>query len=214
MNGKVYPAVQISLPVQKSARELLQFLDVFLSGAEQVVQSREQMVVEQNKVLFFQFGDPGDCPRSFTVPGIEIGADSPVKADHFTDLFRVLNILFLIRLHIGSSFLFVIRQLPAYLPQCLHERVDVDGLGQMAVHSMIVGSGDIFREGVGCHSEDRYRCGVFPAAGTYCICRLVSVHYRHLDIHEDQTVFSRRGRQVCIHRFLSVFRGIDLRVGH
>ena len=41
-------------------------------------------------------------------------------------------------------------------------------------------------------------------------CRLISVHDRHLNIHQNQVVISRFGKSKLFHRLLTVFRCFDL----
>ena len=60
----------------------------------------------------------------------------------------------------------------------------------MTVHSRLESLLFVFLEGVGSHGDDRNQSLIFIRKTSYYPGCFVSIHYRHLDIHQNQVIVS------------------------
>ena len=95
------------------------------------------------------------------------------------------------------------------LAQLLHKVADHDGFGQKAGHAAFQGIAAVFIECVGGHGKNRNlcqcrvaQCADLPGGG-------ITVHDRHLHIHQHQIIAARCGSAYLFHRHGTVFRRID-----
>ena len=75
----------------------------------------------------------------------------------------------------------------------------------MRVHAGVQALLYVVGEGIGCHSDNGNRLPKRIGAVADGPCSLVSVHDRHLDIHENQIVIAGTGGSEGIAEFLSVW---------
>ena len=73
----------------------------------------------------------------------------------------------------------------------------------MCVHACLESSLAVFFEGVGCHGYDRDAASRVVKCTDYFGC-LVTIHVRHLNIHEDQVIVILRFRLQSFHAFNAI----------
>jgi hypothetical protein len=85
----------------------------------------------------------------------------------------------------------------------------VHGLGRVAVHPGRKAAGDVLLIGVCRHRDNRNLPASAALHGPDRRGRLIPVHDRHVDIHQDRVEFPVAGGREQIHALLAVFRAND-----
>ena len=75
-------------------------------------------------------------------------------------------------------------------PQNFQKNFDIDGFGNMVVHSRAVSLSNIGCEYIGCQGKDRNGSGILTFQGPDQFRCLVSIHHRHLYIHQNTGILS------------------------
>ena len=82
----------------------------------------------------------------------------------------------------------------------------------MGVHPCIEGAFHILLECVGAHGDNGdFLRALFTALSDFPGSRK-TVHYRHLDIHQNQIIIPNRPFQIALQRFLSVLPAFHLKI--
>ena len=86
--------------------------------------------------------------------------------------------------------------------------VDLNRLGDVGVHAGLDGVPHVIHKGVGGHGDDGDAPGLRVGSGADGPRCLVSVHHRHLHVHQDQVVPAGLGGLELLHGFLAVAGGV------
>ena len=69
----------------------------------------------------------------------------------------------------------------------------------MLIHSCAFCKYYVFGKCICCHRNDRYACFILIRQASDCLCCFITVHFRHLDIHQDHIICA------CRHLFYHVY---------
>ena len=92
----------------------------------------------------------------------------------------------------------------------MNELLDLDGLGEEAVHTAVHCRLTIYIKGVGGHGQNRYPRQSRVLQRTDTPGRLITVHERHLNIHQNKVVITRLRSGYFLYSLHAVFRRVNL----
>ena len=90
----------------------------------------------------------------------------------------------------------------------------VERLGDVLIHAGILGTDDVFGEGIRRHGEDRKCFGIPLGKAADRSGGFIAIHDRHLDIHEDELVVARWMGGDLVNAVLSIHCRLDIGACH
>ena len=74
--------------------------------------------------------------------------------------------------------------------QCSGKDSQIQRFCDMLIHPHCFGCLNIFRKGIGCHSDNRNLAAIIPMHCPNGSCSIISIHSRHLDVHKDNIIIA------------------------
>lgn len=83
-------------------------------------------------------------------------------------------------------------------------------LGEMLVHAALMALFDVVLKGICGHGEDGDERSITAGEASDPPARLIAVHDRHHDIHENEVIVAKGRFAECLDSFRAIFTGGDL----
>ena len=97
--------------------------------------------------------------------------------------------------------------------QCREQFINLDWLRDMTIHSGCKSISLIFFKCICCHCNDRYVCFILIWQASDCLCCFITVHFRHLNIHQDHIICACRHFFYLIYTLNAILHTLCLKTG-